>query len=103
MKAVSHHAPHENHADHGSLRARIIGLTVACPHDQGNPSHCFICGIRELPLGERYRWAMSLEHHEMVQIVETHERCLHAIERAGSAPHPHRHRSGGYVHETAHA
>lgn len=81
MTAASRPVSRAGYDDRRFFRSRILGLTVACPYNQGNPAHCQFCLIRELPLVDRYRWVTSLKFVELARIVDEHEHCLRATER----------------------
>jgi hypothetical protein len=57
-------------------RAKLFGLTVACPHNQGNPSGCQIHEVRNLSLSERLTWVKQLQRAEIDRLINSHESCL---------------------------
>lgn len=60
-----------------------MGLAMACPYGQDNPSFCTLCEIRKQPLRSRYDWAMALPPDDVTRILKEHVRCLRDLE--GSA------------------
>ena len=60
----------------GIERAELIGLLVACPFGQDNPSSCPLHSIRERPLPERVAWLDLLEEEEVLLLLENHRQCL---------------------------
>jgi hypothetical protein len=68
------------------LRTFVIGLTVACPYDQGNPDECPLCSLRKKPIADRVRWVNSLSEAELSAIAESHADCLTAKEAQDIPP-----------------
>jgi len=57
------------------LLAKVFGLTVACPSDQGNPCDCPLHEVRKLSLRERHEWARGLSEADMRVLIGYHEKC----------------------------
>ena len=57
------------------LEARVFGLAVACPCDQGNPIDCPLYEIRKMSLRQRHVWAHSQSEEDMRALLEHHEKC----------------------------
>lgn len=70
--------PSDPHRDW--LKAQVIGLTVACPYDQGNPAHCPLCALRGRPLDQRVNWVMALPEAELQRVWNQHRDCLARLE-----------------------
>jgi hypothetical protein len=66
------------------LKQSILGLVMACPFDQKNPSGCQLCEIRKLDLKLRYQWVSSLTIEEAEAIWATHEKCMISKECHGA-------------------
>ena len=73
--------PNVFNAERTRLRAHLMGLAVACPYDQGNPSDCPLCALRKGPMRERMSWVASLKDDEIARIYQFHLRCLEVKER----------------------
>lgn len=58
------------------LRNAVIGLSIACPFDQGNPEDCPLCSIRKKPVRERFEWVQSLSGEELVDLYRYHGSCI---------------------------
>lgn len=56
--------------------ARLIGLVMACPLQQDNPSDCPLHKIRQLPVKERFIWVKSRAQKEALEILRQHSICL---------------------------
>ena len=62
-------------------RARLVGLSIACPLDQGNPSGCPLHDVRKKDLVERIAWVKHLNRDEIDNMIKSHESCLAEKER----------------------
>jgi len=57
------------------LEAKVFGLAMACPCDQGNPIDCPLYQIRKMSLRERHGWAHGLSETAMEALLDYHEKC----------------------------
>jgi hypothetical protein len=70
-----------------SLRAFVIGLTMACPFEQANPPECPLHELRGQTLRQRLDWAAGLGRDELVDVMQRHYACLCRKEQeAGQRP-----------------
>ena len=69
-----HHEPRKRTLQ--ELKQLILGLTMACPFDQTNPSSCQLHEIRKLDLKERFQWSARLTQEEAESIWANHEKCI---------------------------
>jgi len=57
-----------------------MGLTFACPYDQGNPSECPLCEVRGLPVRRRVTWVKMLTDDDLAFLETYHQICLQCRE-----------------------
>jgi hypothetical protein len=67
------HLPPDNRE---ALVAYIVGLAVACPMNQDNPSQCPFHEWRQKSMNERYTWINSLSDGELRRLANHHCSCL---------------------------
>lgn len=59
-----------------SLKAYVMGLAVACPVNQGNPSDCVLHPLRDKSLKERFVWVDTLSRDELLTLANHHCSCM---------------------------
>ena len=69
---MMHHPP----AGRDALIAYVMGLAVACPVDQDNPSDCPLHMLRQKAMRDRLAWVKSLANEDLRKIATTHCACL---------------------------
>jgi hypothetical protein len=83
------------------LKQLILGLTMACPFDQTNPTSCQLCEFRKLDLKERFQWTSRLTLEEAETIWANHEQCM--LTREDMTHHEGPAELNGHNHSTRHA
>ena len=58
------------------LRAKVLSLTVACPHDQSNPRTCPLHEVRKISFQEKCGWIDELSEASMLDLLAFHQKCL---------------------------
>ena len=69
--------PHARFNKHfgGDFASRLVGLAIACPVEQNNPTDCPLHDIRLLTLQERLNWVKSCTRKEAEGIFRQHSSC----------------------------
>lgn len=57
------------------LPESITKLLAGCPLYNGNPTHCPLHDVRELPSQEALRWLASLSTEEKAYLLQYHRCC----------------------------
>ena len=68
------------------MKGRAAGLVISCPVTQDNPDDCPLHVVRQLPLGERYRWIGTLLPEQMKKLLDQHSECIVRKEQAEREP-----------------
>ena len=58
----------------------VMGLTLSCPHDDGNPAFCPLCEVRKLPPSGRIAFVRGLSDEDLEYLGTYHQICLQCRE-----------------------
>jgi hypothetical protein len=82
------------------LPSSIVNLLAGCPVGTGNPEHCPLHAVRQLPLDEALEWVTQLSTDDKTFLLQYHRCCLaysidveRAAQKKASAKSPRRHAS----------